>query len=202
MQRLFKEHGLNPAQQMGGCLILFLQLPIWYALYSTLQYALGLRQAGFLYIEDLTRADQLFHIGLHLPWLGDFFEWFNLLPILYVILTVVNQSLQPKPDDPQMRAQFRMMTFMLVFFGFIFYNFPAGFMLYIMTSSALGIIESKIIKAELRREEGEPGNTVKGSAGGPQSGSNSGGSMYPARTKKSEDASPRVQEPFRTRRKR
>jgi hypothetical protein len=45
----------------------------------------------------------------------------------------VNQRLQPKPEDPQMLAQYKMMTFMMVFFGFIFYQFPAGFMLYILS---------------------------------------------------------------------
>jgi membrane protein insertase Oxa1/YidC/SpoIIIJ len=76
--------------------------------------------------------------------------------------------MQPKPQDPQMLAQYRMMTFMLVFFGFIFYKFPAGFMLYIMTRAALGIIESKIIKAELAHEEAK-GN--REAAGGGESGS-------------------------------
>ena len=97
MQKLWKKHDVNPAQQMAGCLIIFLQLPIWFGLYSTRQYAIGLRQAPFLYIEDLTRPDRLFSFGYALPWIG---EWFNLLPLLYVILTVVNQRLQPKPEDP------------------------------------------------------------------------------------------------------
>jgi YidC/Oxa1 family membrane protein insertase len=150
IQKLWKEHGVNPAQQMAGCLILLLQLPIWFGLYKTLQYAIGLRQASFLYIEDLTRPDHLFSWGVQVPFLG---EYFNLLPILYVILTVVNQRLQPRPTDPNMLAQYKMMTFLMVFFGFIFYSFPAGFMLYIMTSSALGIVESKIIKKVLAKEE-------------------------------------------------
>lgn len=153
-QKLFKEHGVNPGQQMAGCLILVLQLPIWICLYTTLQYAIGLRQAEFLYIKDLTQPDQMFDLGFQLPLLG---HYFNLLPVLYVILTVVNQRLQPRPQDPQMQAQHRMMTFMMVFFGFIFYRFPAGFMLYIMTSSALGIVESKVIKAQLAREDATSG---------------------------------------------
>ena len=183
MQKLWKKHDVNPAQQMAGCLIIFLQLPIWYGLYSTLQYAIGLRQAPFLYIEDLTRPDMLFSFGYPLPWIG---EYFNLLPLLYVILTVVNQRLQPKPEDQQMLAQYKMMTFMLVIFGFIFYSFPAGFMLYIMTSAALGIIESKIIKAELARDP-EIGAIASGEAPVPQSTGNS--APYPARQKKGQGAS-------------
>ncbi len=150
MQRLFKERGYNPAQGMGGCLMIFLQLPIWFALYSTLGYAFGLRHASFLYIDDLTKPDQLFRLGI--DFFGGTFEYFNLLPVLYVIFSVINQRLQPRPEDPQMQAQYKMMTFMLVFFGLIFYAFPSGFMLYIMTSTLLGIIESKIIKAELAAE--------------------------------------------------
>ena len=172
LQRLFKEKGINPGQQMGGCLLILLQLPIWFALYSTLGYAFGLRQSSFLYIQDLTQPDRLFHMGIGL--FGGTFAFFNLLPLLYVIFTIINQRLQPKPDDPQMRAQYQMMTIMMVFFGFIFYNFPSGFMLYIMTSTLLGIVESKLIKAELKREEEAGPELATGQAA-------SGGTMYPAR---------------------
>ena len=150
VQKLWKQHGVNPGQQMLGCLVLLLQLPIWIGLFRTLDYEIGLRHASFLYIDDLTKPDRLFPLGFNIPFLG---SWFNLLPVLYVILTIVNQRLQPRPTDPQMQAQHKMMQFMMVFFGFIFYSFPAGFMLYIMTSSALGIIESKLIKAQLAKEE-------------------------------------------------
>ncbi|MBN1441586.1 MAG: membrane protein insertase YidC [Planctomycetes bacterium] len=158
-QKLWKEHGINPAHQMAGCLIIFLQLPIWIGLYVTLQYALGLRQSSFLYISDLTQPDTLFSWGTKIPMLG---ASFNLLPLLYVILTVLNQRMQPKPEDPQMRAQYHTMTFMMVFFGVIFYQFPAAFMLYIMTSAGLGIVESKIIKAQLKAEDGEQGSAPAG----------------------------------------
>lgn len=153
MQKLFREHNINPAQQLGGCLMIFLQLPIWIGLYRTLYYAVGLRQAQFLWMDDLTQPDHLVNFGVDLRfWVFDF-TYFNLLPVLYVILTVINQRLQPKPTDPQMQSQYQMMTLMMVLFGFIFYGFPSGFMLYIMTSAALGIIESKMIKAQLKAED-------------------------------------------------
>ncbi|HLU49713.1 MAG TPA: YidC/Oxa1 family membrane protein insertase, partial [Planctomycetota bacterium] len=148
MQRLFREHNFNPAAQLGGCLIIFLQLPIWIGLYNTLGYAIGLRHAGFLWIDDLTQPDRLIEFGRPILFVSSL----NILPILYVILTVINQRLQPRPSDPQLEAQFKMMTFMLIFFGVIFYGFPAGFMLYIMTSAALGIFESKLIKSQIAKE--------------------------------------------------
>ena len=181
IQKLWKENKINPGQQMLGCMIIFLQLPIWWGLYSTLQYAPGLRQAAFLYIKDITRPDNLFSFGFSLPFIG---EYFNLLPVLYVILTIANQRMQPKPEDPQMLAQYNMMSFMMVFFGFLFYKSPAGFMLYIMTSAGLGILESKIIKAELRWEEerGEDSNGKGASRKGPASTA-----LYPARARRPED---------------
>jgi YidC/Oxa1 family membrane protein insertase len=151
VQKLWKKHGVNPGQGMMSCLIMLLQLPIWIGLYQSLEYAIDLRQAEFFYIVDLTQQDRVIEdTGLSLPLLG---SALNLLPIFYVILTLVNQRLQPRPTDPQMQSQYKMMTFMMIVFGFIFYTFPAGFMLYIMTSSALGIIESKIIKAGIAKED-------------------------------------------------
>ena len=161
IQKLFREHGINPAQMAGGCLMLFLQLPIWIGLLSTFRIAIELRQAPFLYISDLTAPDALFGLGFRLPLLGG--DTFNLLPILYVIVTLVNQKMMPKSDDPNVQQQQKMMSFMMVAFGFIFYNFASGLLLYFLTSASLGLIEQKIIRAELNREEEEgDGVVVKG----------------------------------------
>lgn len=151
MQKLFKENDINPAALFGGCLLLFLQLPIWIGLIQTFSVAIELRHESFLYIPDLTEADHLFAFGFTIPLLG--WSHFNLLPIVYVILTLINQRMMPRSDDPQMQSQQKMMTFMMVAFGFIFYNFSSGLLLYFLTSSGLGIIEQKIIRAELRRED-------------------------------------------------
>ena len=74
-------------------------------------------------------------------------------PFLYVGVTLINQRMMPKSDDPQVRQQQKMMTFMMVAFGFIFYSFASGLMVYFITSASLGIIEQRIIRAELAHEE-------------------------------------------------
>src|SRR5438093_9952840 len=102
---------------MGGCLMIFLQLPIWYALYSSIEVSLDLRQAPFLWIRDLTQPDRLAHLPFTIPFLGD---ELNVLPVVYVILTILQQKMQPMPTDPQMQQQMKMMTYLMVFFGFIF----------------------------------------------------------------------------------
>ena len=179
VQKLWKENNVNPGKQMLGCLVIFLQMPIWIGIIWSLDYTIGLRQASFLYIDDLTRPDMLFRFpgSFAIPLVG-YGEYLNLLPVLYVVLTLVNQRLQPRSKDPQAAAQQKMMGFMMVFFGFIFYGFPAGFMLYIMTSAGLGIAESKIIKAQLAREDLEAESVAAVSA--PQE------PLYPAKNKSAE----------------
>lgn len=178
VQKLWKKHDVNPAKQMLGCLVIFLQMPIWIGIIWSLEYSIGVRQASFLYIEDLTKPDMLFPFPFHIPFLG---EYFNLLPVLYVVLTMLNFKMQPRSDDPQAAAQQKMMGFMMVFFGFIFYGFASGFMLYIMTSAALGIAESKIIKAQLAREDLE----LEGKQGG-EAAAAPAGPLYKAKNKSAE----------------
>lgn len=157
IQKLFRERGVNPAQMFGGCLMIFLQLPIWIGLINTFRLAIELRQAPFLWISDLTAPDHVFELPFTIPFLG---SWFNILPVLYVIVTLINQRMMPRSDDPQMQQQQKMMTFMMVAFGFIFYEFASGLMVYFLTSASLGILEQKIIRAELRHEEGGGGGTA------------------------------------------
>lgn len=184
IQALFKEHGINPGQMMGGCMVIFLQLPVWWALYNSIQYSLDLRQAPFLWIRDLTQPDRLFDLPFTIPFLG--WTEVNLLPFIYVVLTIVQQKLQPKPTDPQMQQQMRMMTFMMVFFGFIFYSFPAGFLLYFIASAAISMVESRIIKRILAREGLTPLPAGASSGSGSAAGSMTprGQALYPSKKSK------------------
>ena len=170
IQELFKREGVNPAAMFGGCLFIFLQLPIWLALINTFTIAIELRQASFLWVDDLTRPDMLAQMPFSLPLLGN---WFNLLPILYVIVTLVNQKMMPQSDDPQVKMQQKMMSFMMIAFGFIFYSFAAGLMVYFITSALVGIVEQKMIRRDLRAAGivPTPGvSTDSGSSPGPGSG--------------------------------
>jgi len=179
VQKLFKENHINPGQMMGGCLMIFLQLPVWYALYSSIEVSLDLRGAPFLWITDLTQSDRLVApLPFTIPFLG---TDLNLLPFIYVILTILQQKMQPKPTDPQMQQQMRMMTFMMVFFGFIFYAFPAGFLLYFIASASISMVESKIIKKILAREGLGPNAGALAAAGGAGPVPLVGQALYPAK---------------------
>ncbi len=160
MQNAMKEHGVNPQQMLGGCLLMFLQLPVWIALISVFRYSIELRQQPALFglLSDLSLPDRMFPFGRPLPLVG--WEHFNILPVLYVILTLINQKMMPKPKDDQARQQQKMMSFMMIFFGFIFYSFSCGLLLYFLTSSFLGIFEQRIIKHELKKEKEEEEEAV------------------------------------------
>lgn len=141
--RIMQEEGAFPP--LGGCLPIFLQLPIFFGLFSALRTSFDLRQAPFAgYITDLSRPDQLFELGLEVPLLG--WTHFNLLPILMVILWIGQQKTMPKPTDENAQRMQRIMMLMPVVMGFFLYNYAAGLSLYMMTQSFFGIIEQVGIK--------------------------------------------------------
>lgn len=142
-QKLMQEEGVFPP--LGGCLPMFVQMPIFFGLFSALRTSFDLRQAPFMgYIQDLSRPDALFPFPFDVP----FFHWetFNLLPIIMVIMWVAQQATMPKPTDAQSARMQRMMMFMPVMMGFFLYNYAAGLSLYMITQSTMGIIEQKVIK--------------------------------------------------------
>ena len=147
--KLFKEHGANP---MSGCLPMILQMPVFFALFRTLQSSFEMRQAPFVaWIGDLSAPDQLFQLPFSLPVLG---EWFNLLPILMGVASFVQMKLTPKNisgDDPQAKMQQRMMQMMPLLFPIMLYNFASGLALYWTTSTIISIGEQVLIRRSVKK---------------------------------------------------
>jgi YidC/Oxa1 family membrane protein insertase len=151
--KLMKEHGVP--LMPGGCLLTFLQLPIWIALYSMLQYTFELRHATFLWVDDLSQADHLWHMlpsVASIPLVPNALEWLNLLPLLMTASWFFSSkaTMTPPADEQQaqMQAMMQWMPFvMLLFPGF--YTMPAGLCLYITASSTWGIVESRLIRKSL-----------------------------------------------------
>ncbi|MCP4252809.1 MAG: membrane protein insertase YidC, partial [Candidatus Scalindua sp.] len=147
--KLFKEHGANP---MSGCLPMMLQMPVFFALFRTLQSSFEMRQAPFVaWIGDLSAPDQLFQLPFSLPVLG---EWFNLLPILMGVASFVQMKLTPKNtsgDDPQAKMQQRMMQMMPLLFPIMLYNFASGLALYWTTSTIISIGEQVLIRRSVKK---------------------------------------------------
>ncbi len=139
MSKFSKENGLNMA---GGCLPIFIQLPIFFALYGAFSQGFSMRHAPFLppWIKDLSKPDCLYDLGHNIPFLNS--SYISLLPILYFVLQYIQMSLQPKPTDPQQAQQQKIMKLMPLMFVFIFYSMPAGLVLYFTVSALCGVAEN------------------------------------------------------------
>ena len=138
--KLLKEHNAKPP--LLGCISIFITFPIFIAMFQILRTSIDLRQAPFgAWIHDLALPDAMFDIP------GT--EWtFNLLPILATVAFVGQMMMAPKPADPQAQQQQKIMYFMPLLFGVMFYGYAAGLSLYMLTSSMWGMFEYKFIRAK------------------------------------------------------
>ncbi len=172
IMELYREEGINPAGQMLGCLPMMLQMPIWVALWTSLNNTFELRhQPFFLWIRDLAGPDSLIHFSkaIEIPLISGMvgpIHDLNILPLLLVISMLLQQKFMAQPTAPdadpaQAKQQKIMFYFMGVFFGLILYNAPSGLNLYILTSNFLGVIENKRIRKHLEEEKNKPSRPKK-----------------------------------------
>lgn len=151
-RELYQKYKFNP---FGGCFMMFFQLPIFYGLYKALNVDIALRDQplipGMQWCGNLAAPDQLFFWENWMPavlaaptgWLG---PYFNILPILTMVLFIAQQKLfTPPPTDDQQKMMQKMMTFMMFFMGVMFFKVAAGLCIYFITSSLWGIIERKLL---------------------------------------------------------
>jgi YidC/Oxa1 family membrane protein insertase len=136
MMELYRAHKVNP---MGGCLPIAFQMPIFIALFQALRKAVELRGAHFLWIADLSEPDRLFTLTVpfNLP--------INLLPLLVIVAMVVQQKMTPVPGG-QSEAQQKMMQYMPIIFGFLFYSMPSGLTVYFLISTVLGLVQQYFVQ--------------------------------------------------------
>ncbi|MGI9013384.1 MAG: YidC/Oxa1 family insertase periplasmic-domain containing protein [Phycisphaerales bacterium] len=159
--KLWREYGVSPFALLG-CLPMFLQMPIWVALYAMLYFAFELRQepafwgifqfiGNWPFLSDLSSGDHFF---------GEFAEpkqlflWnvtgINLLPFLMGVIFFFQQKYMAPPaatmSEQQQQTQKIMRVMMVVVFPLMLYSAPSGLTLYILTSSLWGIIESRRIR--------------------------------------------------------
>jgi YidC/Oxa1 family membrane protein insertase len=119
--QLYQQHKVNP---LGGCLPMLIQLPIWFALYATLQTSVELYREPFLWLKDLTQYDPYY-----------------ILPLLMGASMFATQKMSPQPAD---NAQAKMLLyFMPVLFTFMMLRLPSGLTLYILVNNILSIAQQQ-----------------------------------------------------------
>jgi YidC/Oxa1 family membrane protein insertase len=116
---LYKTHGVNP---MGGCVPMLLQIPFFFAFYRVFTVSVEMRGATWLWIHDLSQAEV---------------SPIKILPIVMIASQFIMQSMTPQANvDPN---QQKMMKFMPLIFGFMFYQFASGLVLYYLTSNLVSM---------------------------------------------------------------
>jgi YidC/Oxa1 family membrane protein insertase len=125
MAKLYQERKVNP---LGGCLPVFIQLPIFLVLYYTIRHFDTLesfRTGGLLWFPDLTQPDHLF-----------------ILPALYVLTMMASQEITIRNTAPQQK---QLMRFLPLIFGFFLARFPSGLFVYWITSNCITFAQNYVI---------------------------------------------------------
>jgi YidC/Oxa1 family membrane protein insertase len=121
MMDLYKKHGVNP---MGGCIPMLIQMPFLWAFYKVLSVAIEMRNANWLWVTDLSQPE---HFAI------------RFLPIIMIASSYLMQRMTPMTGgDP---AQQKMMQFMPLMYGFMFWPASSGLVLYWLTSNLVGIFQ-------------------------------------------------------------
>ncbi|MDR6578446.1 YidC/Oxa1 family membrane protein insertase [Pseudomonas extremaustralis] len=144
--QLYGRHKVSPLAGLKPLLIVLIQVPIFISLYHLLGQTFELRDASFLWMKTLAEPDQLFSLGVDLPLFG---AYFNLLPVLMSLTTILSIKLNPPPTQDGQSSLRQSLTTGLMGLGFflLFYSFPSGMVLYWTVANILQVAHQKIAKA-------------------------------------------------------
>lgn len=136
MMELYKEEDVNP---MGGCLPMFIQLPILILLWRAIMYSAEAihMSPGFLWLSDLSQSDPYY-----------------ILVVLTVVTMIVQQQMMQSPGGGG--GQNKLMSFGFpLFMGIFLRNFPAGLWLYYFLTQIFMIAQQAFINWEMENEDPE-----------------------------------------------
>jgi YidC/Oxa1 family membrane protein insertase len=138
MMELYRKHKINP---LGGCLPSLAQMPIWFAMYTTLQTAVEMYHTEFLWFNDLSEPDR-----------------FYVLPLLLGGFMILQQRIVPQQGmDPM---QQKMMLYMMpAIFTVMMLFLPAALGVYMLTNSILGIVQQLAVE-KIAPRSGPPSGEI------------------------------------------
>jgi YidC/Oxa1 family membrane protein insertase len=148
---LYKKEGVNP---LGGCVPQLISMPVWFAMYTTLQSAVEMYHTHFLWFKDLSAPDQLIGPLGPLPAFGP-------LPFVLGGFMILQQRIVPAQGmDPM---QQKLMTYVMpTVFTVMMLFLPAALGVYMLTNSILNIVQQLVMEKIAPRDGGKRGEiTVK-----------------------------------------
>lgn len=143
MTKIYKREQLNP---LAGCLPIFVQIPVFFALYKVLLVSIEMRHAPFYgWIHDLSAPDptNLFTLFGLIPWTPPGFMHVGLWPILMGVTMYIQQKLSPPPADKTTQQVFSLLPLV---FTFLLASMAAGLVIYWTCSNILAIAQQVLIK--------------------------------------------------------
>lgn len=139
---------------------MFLQIPVFYALFMFFPSAFDLRQVSFLWADDLSSYDSIAQLPFHIPFYGSHISLFPILAALatfvYMKMTTGDQiSMQPQQEGmPDMGKLMKIMIYISpVMMLFFFNNYASGLSLYYFISNLITIGIMYVIKNKIVSED-------------------------------------------------
>lgn len=154
MMKLYKDYGINP---VGGCLPIFIQIPIFFGCLYMLQSAAELRGQSFLWVKDLTLPDTVTHL---------FGFAINPLPLLMGLTGFLQMRMMPQSPGMD-KMQQRIFMFMPLIFVVFVYSFASGLSLYYTVQNLFSIFQTWVTKVTKGRDEDKPLQKVERVPKGP-----------------------------------
>jgi len=148
--KLYNKAGVNP---MAGCVPGLLQMPVFYALFQFFPSAIGLRQQGFLWANDLSSYDSIYELPFRIPAYGSHISLFPILASIaiffYMKMTTGDQQMaQPQQEGmPDMAKMMKVMIYISPLMMLFFFNsYASGLSLYYFVSNTITIGIMLVIK--------------------------------------------------------
>ncbi len=157
--KLYNKAGVNP---MAGCLPALMQIPVFYALFQFFPSYFNLRQKSFLWADDLSSYDAIYHFpaGFSIPFYGNHVSLFPILAsvaiFFYMKMTTGDQSMSQPPQEgmPDMGKIMKVMIYISpVMMLFFFNNYASGLSLYYFISNLITIGIMLVIKKYILNEQ-------------------------------------------------
>lgn len=177
---LYRTAGVNP---LGGCLPMLLQMPFLLSMYYFFPTSLDLRQAGFMWAEDLSAYDSFFTWTSDIPVISSIFG--NHISLFTILMTITSlmiawynknmNNMAPAGGGGAAEMNMKMLQWMpfimpLLFLGW-FNSFAAGLTFYYTVSNILSLLQQIIIQklfidekkilAKIEQKRKEPAKTSK-----------------------------------------
>jgi YidC/Oxa1 family membrane protein insertase len=135
----------------------FIQMPIFFALYKVLYISIDMRHAPFFgWIKDLSAPDPMLVTNLFglIPWEPTGFLALGVLPILMGVTMWLQQKMSPQTSaDPMQQKIFAMLP---IVFTFVLAGFAVGLVIYWTWNNILTITQQWLIMNKLQKEKDAP----------------------------------------------